>query len=110
MAMPAKSTVEEIRERFDKDVERFANLETGQSATIASDTQVRAFERNEVEDRIVVRELTHRVAEVAERVRERMDRLGELDAASQDVVIEVVRALEEQLWMIRAQFSEPRER
>lgn len=29
-----KSTVEEIRERFDHDVERFSNLETGQSATI----------------------------------------------------------------------------
>ena len=29
-----KSTVEEIRQRFDADVERFANLETGQSATV----------------------------------------------------------------------------
>jgi tRNA (cmo5U34)-methyltransferase len=29
-----KSTVEQIRARFDKDVERFSNLETGQSATI----------------------------------------------------------------------------
>jgi tRNA (cmo5U34)-methyltransferase len=29
-----KSTVEQIRERFDGDVERFSNLETGQSATI----------------------------------------------------------------------------
>jgi tRNA (cmo5U34)-methyltransferase len=29
-----KSTVEEIRERFDNDVERFSNLETGQSATM----------------------------------------------------------------------------
>lgn len=29
-----KSTVEEIRQRFDADVERFSNLETGQSATI----------------------------------------------------------------------------
>ncbi|TXK28256.1 class I SAM-dependent methyltransferase [Pontibacter qinzhouensis] len=29
-----KSTVEEIRERFDKDVERFANLETGQQSTL----------------------------------------------------------------------------
>jgi tRNA (cmo5U34)-methyltransferase len=29
-----KSTVEQIRERFDKDVERFANLETAQAATI----------------------------------------------------------------------------
>jgi tRNA (cmo5U34)-methyltransferase len=30
----SKSTVEQIRERFDKDVERFSNLETGQAATI----------------------------------------------------------------------------
>jgi tRNA (cmo5U34)-methyltransferase len=29
-----KSTVAEIRERFDRDVERFSNLETGQSATV----------------------------------------------------------------------------
>src|SRR4051794_34815175 len=29
-----KSSVEEIRERFDKDVERFSNLSTGQSATV----------------------------------------------------------------------------
>ena len=29
-----KSTVDEIRERFDADVERFSNLETGQTATV----------------------------------------------------------------------------
>jgi tRNA (cmo5U34)-methyltransferase len=29
-----KSTVEQIRERFDNDVERFSNLDTGQAATI----------------------------------------------------------------------------
>jgi tRNA (cmo5U34)-methyltransferase len=32
--MKMKSSVEQIRARFDKDVERFSNLETGQSATI----------------------------------------------------------------------------
>lgn len=32
--MPKKSTVAEIRSRFDGDVERFSNVETGQSATI----------------------------------------------------------------------------
>ena len=32
--MNTKSTVDEIRARFDNDVERFSNLETGQSATI----------------------------------------------------------------------------
>jgi tRNA (cmo5U34)-methyltransferase len=30
----SKSTVEEIRQRFDADVERFSNLETGQTATV----------------------------------------------------------------------------
>ncbi len=29
-----KSTVEEIKERFDNDVERFSNLDTGQLSTI----------------------------------------------------------------------------
>ena len=79
----------------------------GQSATVAADSPLGGVERGELPDRVVVRELTARLAEVAERARGRMDRLGELDAASQDVVIEVVRALEEQLWMLRAQFPNP---
>lgn len=32
--MPAKSTPEEIRQRFDHDVERFSQLETGQTSTV----------------------------------------------------------------------------
>jgi len=32
--MTTKSTVEDIRRRFDEDVDRFSNLQTGQSATI----------------------------------------------------------------------------
>ena len=32
--MTQKSTIDEIRQRFDSDVERFSNLETGQSATM----------------------------------------------------------------------------
>ena len=34
MSTSRKSTVEEIRQRFDAEVERFSNLETGQTATI----------------------------------------------------------------------------
>jgi len=47
------------------------------------------------------RELVARLADVTERIRSRMDRLGELDLASQDVLVEVVRELEKQLWMLR---------
>src|SRR5882757_8017979 len=34
MDVKVKSTVEEIRRRFDGDVERFSNLDTGQTATM----------------------------------------------------------------------------
>ena len=33
-SMQDKSTTDEIRQRFDQDVERFSNLETGQTATV----------------------------------------------------------------------------
>jgi tRNA (cmo5U34)-methyltransferase len=38
--MKNKSTIEEIRERFDKDVERFSNLETGQTSTIDAEVSL----------------------------------------------------------------------
>ena len=58
-----------------------------------------------LEGHAVVRHITDRVARVSESARERMDRLGERDAVSQDVLIDVVRTLEEQQWMLRAQLS-----
>lgn len=75
----------------------------GQAATVAGRSLARPLEVGAIEDEAVVRELAHRIAEVSELARTRMDRLGDLDAASQDVLVEVVRALEEQQWMIRAQ-------
>ena len=80
----------------------------GQSSAITASSGLRELKRGPWQDHAVVRELTTRLAEIAERVRERIDRLGELDIGSQDVLIEVVRALEEQLWMIRAQLSTDR--
>ena len=82
----------------------------GQAAAIASGSDLTGIERGAIDDRAVVRELTSRLEEVANRARVRMDRLGELDAASQDVLIEVVRALEKQLWMVQAQLPLDSER
>lgn len=53
----------------------------------------------------VAHELTRIMQDVSERARERTDRLGEFDLVSQDVPLDVVRELEQQLWMIRAQPS-----
>jgi len=77
----------------------------GQSAAVAAGSGLARLERGALQDHVVVRELTGHLADVAERVRERMDRMGEIDAASQDVLIEVLRELEKQLWMIRVQLA-----
>ena|SRR5947207_4541804 len=75
----------------------------GQVDAIGAGSEVAPVERGPIEDEAVVRELVMRLAEVAERARGRMQRLAELDAASEDVLVEVLRALEEQLWTVRAQ-------
>jgi starvation-inducible DNA-binding protein len=75
----------------------------GQADAIVGGADRTTVERGGIADHDVVRELARLVEGVAERARERMDRLGELDLASQDVLIDVTRALEQQLWMIRAQ-------
>ena len=54
----------------------------------------------------MVREITRRLADVSERVRSRLEAIGDVDLASQDVLIEVVRELEKQQWMLRAQLGE----
>jgi starvation-inducible DNA-binding protein len=81
-------------------------LPDGQARAVAAGSQLAAVPRESFEDHVVVRVLTHRVAEVSERVRDRMNRLGDADLASQDVLIEVVRELEKQQWMLRAQLGE----
>lgn len=51
-------------------------------------------------------ELTRRIADVSERVRARIAHVGEVDLVSQDVLIEVVRKLEKQQWLLRIQLEE----
>ncbi len=82
----------------------------GQAGTVSESSPLGGVERGVIEDHEVVAALTRRLAEAAERMRTRMVRLGELDAASEDVLIEVLRAVEQQLWMIRAQRPVPAER
>jgi starvation-inducible DNA-binding protein len=75
----------------------------GQASAVATESELAHLEAGPVHDHRVVGLLTQRVAETSERVRTRIDRLGEVDLVSQDVLIEVVRTLEQQQWMLRAQ-------
>jgi starvation-inducible DNA-binding protein len=53
----------------------------GQSPTVATQAAVAPVDRGPIGDADVVRLLTRRIADVSERARGRMDRLGELKAA-----------------------------
>ena len=101
--------VDSWRELSDTVAERAVALgfvPDGQAKAVAAGSQLAAVAPTALEDHLVVRELTHRIAEVSEQVRDRMNRLGDADHASQDVLIEVVRKLEKQQWMLRAQLGE----
>lgn len=75
----------------------------GQAGAIAAASRAAPVDRGAVHDELALAQIVQRVAEVDESTRERMDRLAELDVVSQDVLLGVVRKLEEQLWMIRSQ-------
>src|ERR671915_91015 len=75
----------------------------GQAQAAAGGSEIGPVARASIEDHTAVRELTDRIAKVSELARTRMDRLGEIDVATQDVLVEVVRKLEEQQWMLRTQ-------
>ncbi len=100
--------VESWRELADVVAERAVALgfvPDGQVRAVAATSQLPPVAAEALETHVVVREMTDRVAQVSEKARERMDRLAERDAVSQDVLIDVVRKLEEQQWMLRAQLS-----
>lgn len=74
----------------------------GRSGTINANSGVEPVDAGALDTDTALRQLVRRLADVTERIRGRMDRLGDLDLASQDVLIEVVRELDKQLWMLRA--------
>ena len=73
----------------------------GRAGTVSSDSEIGAVDAGSLDTDLATHELAERLQDVTERIRARMDRLGEIDLASQDVLIEVVRELEKQLWMLR---------
>ena len=73
----------------------------GRAVTVSGDSEIDALDAGSLDTDAALHELIPRLADVTERIRVRMDRLGEIDLASQDVLIEVVRELEKQLWMLR---------
>jgi len=96
--------VDSWRELSDTVAERAVALgiaPDGRAGTVDASSGLDPVDAGALDTDTALRELVARLADVTERIRARMDRLGELDLASQDVLVEVVRELEKQLWMIR---------
>ena len=73
----------------------------GQAGAVNATSGIDGLEVRTLDTDTALHELITRLAATTERIRIRMDRLGDLDLASQDVLVGVVRELEKQLWMLR---------
>ena len=96
--------VDSWRELSDTVAERAVALgiaPDGRAGTVDAASGIDPVDVGALDTDTALRELVTRLADVTERIRARMDRLGEIDLASQDVLVEVIRELEKQLWMIR---------
>jgi starvation-inducible DNA-binding protein len=98
--------VDRWRELFDVVAERAVAIGypvDGRAPAVVEQSELKSIDTGPTPVPKALEEVTRRLAEVDERVRERIERLGELDLPSQDVLIEVARALEKQLWLVRTQ-------
>jgi starvation-inducible DNA-binding protein len=80
----------------------------GQVEAIAGATALEPLPPGHLSDRDVLKVIGDRLADVAGRTRQRIERVVDADAVSCDLLIRVLATLEKQLWMIRAQAADSR--
>lgn len=75
----------------------------GRAVRVASDSSMDPVDAEFLDDATVLDLMTERLKEVATNLRARRAEVAEHDAAAEDLLIEVIRALDKQLWMTSAQ-------
>jgi len=96
---------DEYRDWYDTVAERLTALGVapdGRSATVAGSTPLPPLPAGPIEDGAALAAFDERVTLVAANVRRRAEALADQDIATQDVLIEILRGLEKQRWMLRA--------
>jgi starvation-inducible DNA-binding protein len=78
----------------------------GSAAAVLELGDLRPLEPGFIETGCAVQRMCALLWEVALRVRQRGELVAELDSVSEDVLMDVGRKLEEQLWMMRAQLTD----
>jgi starvation-inducible DNA-binding protein len=97
--------VDEYRAWYDDVAERLTALgqpADGRAATVAATSNLESLPEGGLEDRAVVAMFDDRVTEVARRVTARAA-VMDADLASQDLLVEILRGLDKQRWMLRVQ-------
>jgi len=75
----------------------------GRAQTIAGSTSLSPLPDGQILDEDVIRLFTELLTSAIGDIRERMDRLEDVDTVTADLLHGVVKGLEENLWMVRAQ-------
>jgi len=78
-------------------------LPDGRVGTVASRTELESLPTGALADRDVVGAFTRLLTDAIGAIRQRMDRLEDVDTVTADLLHGVVAKLEENLWMIRVQ-------
>lgn len=90
----------------DRVAERLVALDVpadGRIDTVAARTPLPSFPEGFVEDAKALELIVGRLDEIIGRTRPRIDRLGEVDLVSQELLLDVVAGLEKHRWMFAAQ-------
>lgn len=95
----------EYRDWYDLVAERLTAIgqsPDGRSVTVAGSTPLPTLPAGPITDQAVLAAFDDRVTLVAASVRRRAEGLADTELASQDLLIEILRGLEKQRWMLRA--------
>lgn len=95
----------EYRGWYDIVAERLAAIDVapdGRTTTLAEAAPFDQLPAGFISIDKVISLFDERVSAVARRIRERIDRLDEVDLISQDILIEIGHGIEKQRWMLRA--------
>ena len=98
--------IEEHREYADTVAEYMSTIgiiPDGRAVRVASDVTLDPVDASFLDDEAVIDLMTDRLKTVVTNVRERMPAVAAVDTAAEDLLIEVTRVLDKQLWMTSAQ-------
>lgn len=98
--------IEEYREYSDIVAEYMSTIgiiPDGRAVRVASDATIDPVDAAFIDDATVINLMVDRISTVVTNVRERMPAVAEVDVAGEDLLIEITRVLDKQLWMTSAQ-------